>query len=183
MPADQRKQCPKSRIISTPEVRAALAAAVSAQRAYHDMLKEYEIQLSPEQAVEAAKHAIATGNDPHELFQAALRLQAVTGDGAQIAKGRATSICSEAFETFRSKLTPLVDAAASALKIVSAEALRDETALFETYGLPHESTGVSKRLDEVQARLSEFRAALAERWSFRPMRGALGHVVDFFQSE
>ena len=182
---NEKKLSPKHRLIKTPEVEAALAVVKSAQATYRATLEKLEPQLNIEAMKAAHRKFIEAAKTPEEIEVATRNYAALEGDAAIVGRDRARAMATQALHTFVATIPPLLTVAENAATEILSEAEFHEIALFSDYGLPHEETGIVRRVKGLLADLKQLRAGMvqgsAQSMAFRATAGAYANFVEFFK--
>ena len=148
---------PKQRITSDPAVQAALAVAVAAQGKYQALCSELEPVLDPRANNFALENALHAQTNTDGITRFASRMKDCSADAVELARRRAESVVADELHRFKATLPPILTAAEAVLHDLRTEAFEAEQNFFAGWGLGREKTGVSARLDGVEADLRHFR--------------------------
>ena len=157
---DVRRSPIRSVIASAPAVTAALADLAKAVSEFKAGLQADFHVLHPTEAAQAARAVMATAKSAAEIAEAAKVINEASQPSAQVAAHALAGIKRGEMEPIREKARALVQASLARVEELKTDALTAETALFEAFNLPRESTGVYRRLAACQQHLRETLAGL-----------------------
>lgn len=151
----------RDRLRRDPKVIAALAATRSAQNKFTDLLDALHSELHPEIKLETLKLALQRLEVPKEISRTRQLIAEWSGPGGIAARDQARSVIRKAHGALASTIGPLLDACDSVLLAVGAEIEKAEAEFHLRFGVPTESTAVTRKLFAVRALLRPHREFLA----------------------
>lgn len=167
----------QKRVVDDPRVKTALAAALSEQKVFVDVIESTRHLTAPGSTAAGLKAAIEGAKSAGEITQAKQALASQNIEADRAAKRAAIAIQRKSFMKFADKLNVLVELGLAVLSEIEAEAVSAETAFFSSFGIPREETSVSRRVSHARARITDMKASTALDRHWASISKARGEAV------
>jgi hypothetical protein len=189
---DQKKRTVQARLCADPVVKRCLESSQREQAKFHAEYDQHINQLDPVAAKRALQGELNKATNADSISALQLAISSYENPRAKShldAHDRSASVICKAVAPLTEANLALIHAALAAMQEIEAEAIADEAALHESYGLKRQETAVYRRLQECKRKLHDFGEAVnapipcrpmiaGHRW--HPFRSHQGFVMDWF---